>query len=444
VQSLSRTLLAWLLPPLVIVGAVAASGAYVFMERRLIAAYDQDLGDIARALVPYLRDKDGNVLLAVSEQADAVLRADTRDHIYYAVKDSAGKVIAGDAALPSPPPFNENTPFFWDDTRRGARIRAVALVSRIAAVSVVIVAAETTNKRESAARDAMVSAIAPVVLLSIAAVAALFFGVRRGLAPVDRLREQLQSRSHMDLGPVDEGNAAEELKPLVHALNEMLGRLKDAQSSQARFIANAAHQLRTPIAGLVTQIDLARGAGPEGRTHLEHARSAAARLARLAQQVLSLAAADPISNPDPPREACDLADILKEHAGEWLRASPGVEMEFDLQNAPVQGNALLIGELASNLVDNAARYGARNVKLATRTSGAHAVLEVEDDGPGIPPQERTRIFERFHRLAGAPSEGSGLGLAIVAEIAQRHGAAVSVEDARGGSTGTRVVVSFPI
>ncbi|MGZ5100769.1 MAG: sensor histidine kinase [Usitatibacter sp.] len=442
-KSLSRTLLAWLVPPLFVVGVVAASGAYVFMERRLTAAYDQDLGDIARALVPYLRDKDGNVLLAFSDQADAVLRADSRDQIFYAVKDDAGRLIAGDPALPSPPPFSDDMPLFWNDVRQGERIRAVALVSYIAGTPVIVVAAETMNKRDSASRDAMFSAISPVALLSIAAVAALFFGVRRGLGPVERLREQLLSRSHVDLGPVDEGNAAEELKPLVHALNDMLGRLNSAQSSQARFIANAAHQLRTPIAGLVTQIDLARTGGPEGQTHLEHARAAAARLARLAQQILSLAAADPISNPAPSREDCDLAAIVTEHAGEWLRARPDVEMEFDLQSAPVHGNALLIGELASNLVDNAARYGARNVKVATSSRGAHAILEVEDDGPGIPPQERTRIFERFHRLAAAPSDGSGLGLAIVAEIAQQHEASVNVEDARGGGTGTRVVVSFP-
>jgi signal transduction histidine kinase len=443
VRSLSRTLLAWLLPPLVIVGVVAASGAYVFMERRLTAAYDQDLGDIARAIVPYLRDNDGEVLLAFTEQADAILRADSRDQIFYAVKDAAGKLIAGDGALPVPQPFNDDVPLFWNDVRQGERIRAVALVGYIAGTTVMVVAAETMNKRDSASRDAMFSAIAPVALLSLAAVAALFFGVRRGLGPVERLREQLLSRSHVDLGPVDESHAAEELKPLVHALNEMLGRLNTAQSSQARFIANAAHQLRTPIAGLVTQIDLARSGGPEGQTHLEHARAAAARLARLAQQILSLAAADPISNPAPAREACDLAEIVTEHAGEWLRASPKVEMEFDLRRAPVNGNALLIGELASNLVDNAARYGARNVKVATRAGGAWSILEVEDDGPGIPPQERTRIFERFHRLAGAPSEGSGLGLAIVAEIAQRHGAAVGVDDSRAGATGARVVVSFP-
>lgn len=448
-KSLSGTLVAWLLPPLLIVGAVAASGAYVFMERRLNAAYDQDLGDIARTLVPYLREKDGRVWLAFNEQADAVLRADSRDQIYYAVKDAGGKLMAGDAALPTPPAFQDDLTVFWNDTRRGQSIRAVALTSYIAGTSVVVMAAETTHKRDSAARDAMLSAIAPAALLSIAAVAAIFFGVRRGLEPVDRLRTELQSRTHVDLRPVQEDQVVEELRPLVQELNGMLQRLESAQHAQARFIANAAHQLRTPIAGLVTQLDLARS-DPEGASHLEHARQAAARLARLAQQILSLAAADPLSNPSPSRETVDLAQVVRDRAETWLRAAPGVEMEFDLQPARVQGSALLIGELVANLVDNACRYGGRNVKVATRREGRHATLEVQDDGPGVPPGERTRIFERFHRLGDLSAQGSGLGLAIVAEIAQRHGAAVQVTEARGRLTneracpaGVRVVVSFP-
>jgi two-component system sensor histidine kinase TctE len=442
VRSLSATLLAWLLPPLLVVGAVAAAGASVFMQRRLDAAYDQDLGDIARALVPYLRVSEERVWLAFDEQADAVLRADSRDRIYYAVKDWDGRLVAGDRSVPSPPvAVTDYTPHFWNDERFGRPVRAVALAAPIAGHSVTVIAVETTNKRESAASDAILSAIAPVAMLTLAAMAAVFVGVRRGLGPVNRLREELQARSHVDLSPVDVAHVADELQPLVGELNEMLGRLQTAQHAQARFIANAAHQLRTPIAGLVTQIDLARG--PRGDVaHLEQARTAAARLARLAQQILSLAAADPVSNPSPPEEAVDLANVLKDRAETWLRGAGDVELEFDLQPAPVRGSELLLGELASNLVDNACRYGARTVRLATRIEGGRAMLEIEDDGPGIPPGERTRIFERFHRLAGPSTEGSGLGLAIVAEIAQRHGARIDVGDARASPTGTCVRVSF--
>ena len=435
--------MAWLMPPLVMVGGAAAAGAYVFMTHRLNHAYDQDLGDIARALVPHLRLQAGMVTLLFTAQADAVLRADSTDQIFYVIRERGGRVAGGEASLPQPPGVPGAQPVFWNDYRGGQPIRAVALAASVEGIPVTVVAAETTRKRRSAENDAMLSALAPTVLLLIAAAAAVIFGVRRGLAPVEDLREQLRRRPLADLGPLDEAPLVEELRPLVHSLNDVLERLAHAQRSQARFIANAAHQLRTPIAGLVNQLDLARAGGREADAHLEQARQAAARLARLAQQVLSLAAADPVSNPEPTREQCDLASVVRERAGQWVAAARGVEMEFDLDSAAVAGNTVLIGELASNLVDNAARYGARNVKVATHLRDGCSILEVEDDGRGIPLDQRKRIFDRFHRIGDASMPGSGLGLAIVEEIARRHGASVEVDDARSFSRGARVAVSFP-
>ena len=442
-ESLRLRLLAWLLLPLLVVGATAATGAYVFMERRLTSAYDLDLGDIARALVPYVKVRDGRMQLELSEVADAILRADSTDHIYYVVRDGAGHVVAGDPNLRPPPRLPGETLLFWNDTLEGRPIRAVALEAATGGMPVSIIAAETTFKREHASEDAMLSAIAPAALLSFAAIIAVVFGVRRGLGPLELLREELQSRSHVDLRPVEEGHVVEELKPMVRELNLMLGRLKEAQSTQARFIANAAHQLRTPIAGLVTQLDLARREGGDRGAHFAQASEGAARLARLAQQVLSLAAADPVSNPDARSEPCDLADIVKGHADAWVRtaAARHVDLEFDLAPGPIKGDPVLVGELVANLVDNATRYGARYVLVSTRRSGNRSVLEVVDDGPGIPVAERTRVFERFHRLE-THTGGSGLGLAIVAEIAQRHGATVEIDEAPSGK-GMRIRISFP-
>jgi two-component system sensor histidine kinase TctE len=442
--SLRLRLVGWLLTPLVVVGAVAAGGAYIFMEKRLTEAYDQDLGDIARALIPQLHRRGDTLSLELTELADAVLRADSSDQIFYSVRDARGRIIAGDPNLHAPPEVRHGHPYFWNDARRGVPIRAVALGTTVASTPVIVIAAETTLKRRRAARDAMLSAALPVTLLSIAGVIAILLGVRRGLGPVDRVRDELQGRSAADLRPLDESDVDDELQPLVHELNSMLARLQGAQQTQARFIANAAHQLRTPIAGLVTQLNLARNAAEGREAHVASAFEGATRLARLAQQLLSLAAADPISNPVTRDEPADLADIVKSRADAWLReAMPrNVELEFELEPAPIHGNALLVGELASNLVDNALRYGASNVKVATRRTGKGSILEVTDDGPGIPAAERTRIFKRFHRLDSESSQGSGLGLAIVSEIAQRHRARVDVEDAPGGR-GTRVMVQFP-
>jgi two-component system sensor histidine kinase TctE len=444
-QSLRRRLIAWLLTPLVVVGLAAGGGAYVFLDRRLTAAYDLDLADIARAIVPYLRYQDGALTLVFSPEAEAVLRADSTDQIRYAVMDASGRTVAGDRTLPKAPFEPVAEPRFWDDVHEGQRIRAVTLGARVAGLPAQVVATETRRKRDLASRDAALSAIVPTTLLSTAAILAVLLGVRRGLGPVEELRKQVQSRSHVDLSPIEEGRVVQELQPLVRELNGMLKRLAGAQGVQARFIANAAHQLRTPIAGLTTQLDLAAGGdATERAAHIAHAREGAIRLARLAQQILSLAAADPISNPAVSQQACDLAGIVQEHAGPWLRSvTPrGVEMEFDLTPAPILGNAVLVGELASNLVDNAARYGAKVVKVATRRVDERSVLEVSDDGPGIPVDQRERIFERFHRLDNESTEGSGLGLAIVMEIAQRHGAVIAVDEG-GSGAGTRVSVSFP-
>jgi two-component system sensor histidine kinase TctE len=443
--SLRLKLVGWLLPPLVVVGVVAAAGAYSFMDKRLTEAYDLDLGDIARALVPHLHKHSDTISLDLTELADAVLRADSSDQIFYSVRDARGGVIAGDALLPLPRVTLHDQPYFWYDARKNVPIRAVALGTVIAGAPVTVIAAETTRKRERAARDAMFSAAVPVLLLSVAGVIAILLGVRRGLFPLDRVRDELQGRSAADLRPLDETHVVDELVPLVHELNSMLARLQGAQETQARFIANAAHQLRTPIAGLVTQLNLARNSAEGREAHVANAFEGATRLARLAQQLLSLAAADPISNPVTRDEAGDLAEVVKSRADAWLReAMPrNVELEFDLEPAPFLGNALLVGELASNLVDNALRYGAANVKVATRPARNGSILEVTDDGPGIPEAERTRIFKRFHRLDSESTQGSGLGLAIVSEIAQRHRARVEVHDAPGGR-GTRVTVVFPV
>lgn len=443
-RSLRLRLLAWLLLPLVTVAIVATAGAYSFLDRRLTSAYDLDLGDIARTLVPYLAMHEGEVRLDLPEIAEAVLRADSSDLIFFVVRDASGRVIAGDSTLVPRNDLRGEEARFWDDQRGGVAIRAVALRTQVAGDPVVVMAAETTHKRERARRDAFVSAMIPAALLLLAGIVAVLFGVQRGLGPLEMLREEIQARTPADLRPVAEDHVVEELRPLVHELNLMLGRLGEAQQTQTRFIANAAHQLRTPVAGLVTQLDLARRAGPEQALHVAHARDGAARLARLAQQILSLAAADPVSNPSARDEVRDLQDVVKERADTWLRdaTARGVELEFALEPARFKGDALLVGEMAANVVDNATRYGARNVRIATRTEAASAVLEVTDDGPGIPAEERTRIFERFYRLDKQSTEGSGLGLAIVHEIAQRHGAAVEVSEGADGR-GTRFVISFP-
>ena len=221
--SLRFRLVGWLLPPLVVVGVVAAGGAYAFLERRLTDAYDLDLGDIARALVPYVRMREQKLSLEITELADAVLRADSTDQIFYTVRDAKNHVVAGDPDLTVPPDFAaaDNTAYFWYGERRGVPIRAVALRNSVSGEAVTVIAAETLRKRET-----MLSAIVPVALLSVAGVIAILLGVRRGLGPIDDVRNELQGRTPADLRALAESEVPDELQPLVHELNGMLARVE--------------------------------------------------------------------------------------------------------------------------------------------------------------------------------------------------------------------------
>ena len=455
-------ILDWLLVPLMLLWPVSVVMTYVSAKALTNPPYDRALAESAQVLAEQLKFRDGRITVDLPSPAREILRADEIDTVYFQVLGRRGEFLAGDKELPLPDDDEPAVPGqvqYRDGVVHGFEVRIAYIYARPegmpaggkpddktgrAALPLVQVA-ETLNKRAQLANDIVKGVILPQFIILPLAVTLVWFGLVRGLAPLGHLSERIRRRKPGDLSAIDHGAVPEEVAPLIRAINELMRELDSSLKGQQRFIANAAHQLRTPIAGLTTQLDLAASGDVAARgTHVAHAREGALRLARLAQQVLSLAAADPISNPAVPQQQCDLAAIVKDHAGPWLRAvTPrGVEMEFDLAPAPILGNAVLVGELASNLVDNAARYGARAVTVATRRTGARSILEVVDDGPGIPPEQRTLIFERFRRLDDESTEGSGLGLAIVKEIAQRHGATIEV-DAGAGGAGTRVAVFFP-
>jgi two-component system sensor histidine kinase TctE len=240
------------------------------------------------------------------------------------------------------------------------------------------------------------------------------------------------------------------VRALVGAMNDLLERLSAALSAQQRFITDAAHQLRTPLAGLRTQTELAlRQDDPEEvRRTLRQIDTATARTTHLVNQLLSLARAEPDANRLSAPQALDLVQIARETTTEWVpRAlARNIDLGFDsgAASAPIGGDAVLLKEMLNNLLDNAIRYSppGRQVTVNVTTDGATALLSVEDNGPGIPPDERERVFERFHRLLGSGADGCGLGLAIVREIAFGHGATVRLEPG-ANAQGTRVTVAFP-
>ncbi|HWA37531.1 MAG TPA: ATP-binding protein, partial [Burkholderiales bacterium] len=271
----------------------------------------------------------------------------------------------------------------------------------------------------------------------------------RGLAPLERLQRALARRSHVDRGPVSAEGVPAEVRPLVSSINELLARLDRALTLQERFVADAAHQLKTPVAALRTQLDVAlRERDPARlREGVEAALPGLERLSRLASQLLTLARNEPDAAATVRFAPTDLDALGLEVATQWVPEAlkRGIDLGFEGAGAPVlvQADAARLRELLDNLLDNAVRYSREGGRITVRVNAAPApVLEVSDDGPSIPPEERERVFERFHRLLGTSRDGSGLGLAIAREIARLHGARIALGDDADG-VGNTFSVAFP-
>jgi two-component system sensor histidine kinase TctE len=280
----------------------------------------------------------------------------------------------------------------------------------------------------------------------------VWFGLSRGVAPLNALQQRLRARRPDDLSPIDARAAPSEIAPLVTAINELLERLSATVQTQRRFVADAAHQLKTPLAGLRTQAEFALrdASAEEMQASLRQLVAGSERATRLVNQLLLLARAE---NPATVGlTTTDLNLLAYEQTTQWApqALAIGIDLGFEEAGHPVliAGNQILLAELLNNLIDNALRYTPRGGRVTVRVRGTDAAarLEVEDSGPGIAAQERERVFDRFYRVLGTPADGSGLGLAIVREIAQKHGARVGLADNPSpGSAlpGLKVSVDFP-
>ena len=274
-------------------------------------------------------------------------------------------------------------------------------------------------------------------------------GIARGLAPLGRLKEAVESRNPADLRPLSEENVPKEVKPLVFAINNLLQRLQEDRESQKRFLSNAAHQLRTPLAGLKTQTELAlRQKDPaEVMESLEHISISASRATRLAQQLLALARVEPSVFKNIARESLDINTVARDATKELVvqAMAKKIDLGFEGSDAPqvIAADRASLYEMMFNLIENAVFYTQRggSVTVSIKASNGSPVFAVEDNGPGIPPAERQHVFERFYRVLGNKENGSGLGLAIVREIADAHEADVVLKDGSNNS-GTLVEVQF--
>ena len=428
---------------------LGAVGAYFLSLEPASEAYDQALVDVGIALGERIRSSGDSVLFDLPGAAEQVLRTDKYDTIYYHLRRPDGSPLAGDPGLPPIPADQQPVEgvIAYDGIYRDQPIRVVALLVPCGGQVCTVQVAETTNKRRKLARNIVISSLVPELLITLVTLALVWFGVKRGLAPLQHLSDEIRARSARDLRPIDPGQAPDEARPLVGALNQLFGQVAGASSNQQRFLANAAHQLRTPLAGLQahTEIALAQGMPEENRAQLEQVHRATIRTARLANQLLALARAEP-GGSRLDAAPVNLRAVVEDAADEWVHRAMAREIDlgFELADVQVQGDALLLREALANLIHNALEYSPAGARVTVRTGKRNDLpfLEVEDDGPGIPESDREQVLERFYRVAGTPGTGSGLGLSIVREIAAAHRADIAIAAGEGGR-GCRVGLTFP-
>jgi len=445
-RSLRAHLLRLLLPPVAALLVLGALVAYYPSIEPATKAYDQALIDVGISLGTYIHAGGSGYRLELPSAVDQVLRQDSYDAVYYRVLGPRGEHVAGDVGLPEPTGEPQDSLVSYDAEYSGQKVRAVALPAQCGTATCRVLVAETTVKRRRMARDILFSSLLPEMLIALATLVIVWFGVKRGLGPLARLSDEIKARSPGDLRPIDAAGTPEEARPLVGALNGLLDELAQASRQQQRFLANAAHQLRTPLAGLQahTELALAKPLPELVRAELEQVHQATTRTARLANQLLALARAEPGARGDA-REV-NLKAVVENEADAWVHQALArdVDLGFELAPAPVHGDVFLLREALANLVHNAIEYSQHGGHVTVRTGarGREIFVEVEDDGPGIAPGERDRVLERFYRVPGTPGTGSGLGLAIVREIASGHGGSVAISDGHDAK-GCRVALTFP-
>ncbi|MFG6468472.1 sensor histidine kinase [Roseateles sp. BYS87W] len=435
-RSLHRQLLLWLLLPQIVLWLVAAFGAYRLASRHADELVDASLLQAARALARQIKPTASGVFVDLPASAQDILSvnpANPQERVLYTVSSPPGQLLLGDARMPPPPGQPAlNEPVFFD-TALPEAMRVVSLDLHLGAAGALdsamrVQVARSTAPRDQLARRMLLDTALPLSLLIGLMSMGVWAGIRKGLKPLAELQRQMQGRRADALDPVQLQAAPAEVGALADAVNELLGQVQHSLATQRRFISDAAHQLRTPLAGLKGQTELALAAAtdPALRQRLERVHESAVRGARLVSQLLVLARAEPEAGAAQPREPVDCTRLVSEVVAEWVpRAlAAGCDLGVDLPATPVQtmGVAVLLREALANLVDNALRYAGAGAAITVRLrdAGGQVVLEVEDNGPGVPADLGERAFERFVRGATG-GDGCGLGLAIVREIAERHG-----------------------
>ncbi|WP_396433451.1 sensor histidine kinase [Limnohabitans sp.] len=458
-RSLFGEILDWMLTPLLLLWPISLALTWLVAQGLANKPFDRALIYNVQALAQQVRlGPDKRVQFSLPQPASELLRADETDMVYYQVTGNQSEHLSGDRELPLPKPNEPKGSSYEvhirDDEMRGLEVRVAytwiqldAQGTRPALVQV----AETREKRSVLAAEIIKGVMLPQFALLPLAVLLVWLALVRGIKPLSQLEERIRARKPDDLSPLDDKAVPMEVAPLVVSVNDLLDRLKDSIVTQKRFLADAAHQLKTPLAGLRMQADLAQRSGSsedELKKSLQQIGRASVQATHTVNQLLSLARAEG-GGTHLPQHSCDMVKLASEVLQDSLphAMDKGLDLGYEgvaagTPGAQVQGNATLLKEMLRNLVENAIHYtpstdtrqGVITLRVLVDPYSRALVMQVEDNGPGIPMAESELVFQPFYRALGTNVDGSGLGLPIVKEIAQQHGATVSVDAAHPGHT----------
>lgn len=446
-----------LLPALLV---VAASGLFDYFGALSMTrqALDGQLLRTAVALATRMSPDEesesrSDIILHLDPEDADMLRADPYDEIHFLVLDGAGELLVGEAQLlplaQAQPGASAEQPVYRDGRLDGSRVRLIDFTHQARGATQRVLVTQTQHRQAAATRQILLQALWPNLLLLLVMIWLVRRGTRQALAPLAAMGRAIDRREAHDLTPIPVDRVPGEIQPLVGAMNGLLERVAKSSAEQQIFLSGAAHQLRTPLAGIQTQLELAaRDAAPAVRERLDRIHGAVASLAHCTQQMLVLARSSPQASTVNDQAPLDLTELLEDAASTWLDFAlrHRTELDFEIEPACCLGSRWMLRELLGNLIDNAVRHspsGGHVTVRCGRDAQQRPFLEVEDQGPGIAAGERDKVFEPFFRSALATSSGSGLGLAIVREVANRHQASISLLET-ASLQGSRIRVTFPV
>jgi two-component system sensor histidine kinase TctE len=462
-RSLFGEILDWMLTPLLLLWPISLALTWLVAQNIAGKPFDRALEYNVQALAKLVVVKNNAVQFNLTGPAREILRADDTDLVYYQVIGTRGETLSGERDLPLPPDDDklmDGDVRLREDTINGEDVRVAYTWIKVddkKAGRVLVQVAETLEKRKTLATEIVKGTMVPQFVTLPLAVLLVWLALVRGIKPLAQLEKRIRARKPDDMSPLDDNAVPEEVAPLVSSINDLLSRLKTSLTTQKRFLADAAHQLKTPLAGLRMQADLAQREtnADELKKSLKHIGKSSIRATHTVNQLLALARAETTGR-SPAKQSVDMVMIANEVMADSVPRA--LEKRIDLgyegpnageQATMLEGNPTLLKELVRNLLDNAIAYTPEKGRVTLRLLAdafSGVLLLVEDSGPGIPAAERELVFEPFYRALGTNVDGSGLGLAIVVEIANQHDATVSIEDAflpgYPLSPGTRIAVRF--